>query len=371
MRLQVRTVIYFYIFVCIVLLVFNLLYIFRSENIKREHRKRVRRWNWYLESFSQGKPIWQPKKVERKLWNIQELMAFHEGMEGWNQTQKKGAESFFKENHETILKVAERYRGKAAMEQAFFAYVIAAFHPKMGEKRDALMERLLSYLDNSTVFSRENVLNALYALGNAQAVEHAFVLMSQHGWYHDPRLLADGLNRFQGEKELLAGRLWDIYDGLTECFQVGILRFIDGLPGDHFAGPILKALEMEELPVETRFTMIRYFRRHPFPEAKPVLLKILKGEAEGKREFAIAAATSLAAYADDESREALKEALHSPNWYVRQNAARSLKTLGVTWEEARASAAGDRYATEMLEYILEARPAVSEKKKEGEAVATV
>ena len=32
MRLQVRTVIYFYIFVCIVLLVFNLLYIFRSEN---------------------------------------------------------------------------------------------------------------------------------------------------------------------------------------------------------------------------------------------------------------------------------------------------------------------------------------------------
>lgn len=102
-----------------------------------------------------------------------------------------------------------------------------------------------------------------------------------------------------------------------------------------------------------------------------MLLKILKGEAEGKREFAIAAATSLAAYADDESREALKEALHSPNWYVRQNAARSLKTLGVTWEEARASAAGDRYATEMLEYILEARPAVSEKKKEGEAVATV
>ena len=154
-------------------------------------------------------------------------------------------------------------------------------------------------------------------------------------------------------------------------FSSGDTPLIDGLPGDHFAGPILKALEMEELPVETRFTMIRYFRRHPFPEAKPVLLKILKGEAEGKREFAIAAATSLAAYADDESREALKEALHSPNWYVRQNAARSLKTLGVTWEEARASAAGDRYATEMLEYILEASPAVSEKKKEGEAVATV
>lgn len=33
MRMQVRAVIYFYIFICAVLLIFNLLYIFRSDRV--------------------------------------------------------------------------------------------------------------------------------------------------------------------------------------------------------------------------------------------------------------------------------------------------------------------------------------------------
>ncbi len=371
MRLQVRTVIYFYIFICVVLLVFNLLYIFRAGSIRRQHQRGVRRWERYLENFGHGTSEWRKKRMVRKLRKIQELMAFYEAMENWNRTEENGAETFFRENHAAILKIAEEYKGKAAMEQAFFAYVIAAFHPKMGEKRYALMEQLLGYLDHSTVFSRENVLNALYALGNSQAVEHAFILMSQHGWYHDPRLLADGLARFQGDKERLSVRLWEICSSLPECFQVGILRFMDSLPGDHFAGDILQALEGGRFPTEACFTMIRYFRRHPVPEARPLLLTLLKGENEEKRGFAIAAAAALAAYGDGESREALKMALHSPNWYVRQNAARSLKTLGVTWEEARESAAGDRYAAEMVEYILGEGPETSEKIKEGKAVAAV
>ena len=56
------------------------------------------------------------------------------------------------------------------MEQAFFAYVIAAFHPAIGDRQSPLLECLLNYLENSTVYSRENILNALYALGSIQTV---------------------------------------------------------------------------------------------------------------------------------------------------------------------------------------------------------
>lgn len=371
MRLPVRVVIYFYIFICVALLLFNLLYIFRSGSIKRRQKRRVHRWETYLDSFLEGSPVWDSGELLRRLKDTEELMAFFRAMESRKDTQPEEAVRFFQENRPLILELAGVYQKKDAMEQAFFAYVVASFYPPVGDKGDPLAEQLLSYLEGSTVYSRENVLNALYALGSVQPVEHAFILMSQRGWYHDPRLLSDGLTRFQGDQDALTHRLWKNRRQLSECFQVGLIRFADALSGDSFAEDFLKALETEQLPAETRFALVRYFRRHPIPHAKPVLLRLLKGDAEGKRDLSIAAAASLASYPDSETRQTLKDALHSPNWYVRQNAARSLKTMGVTWDEVQTSSGGDHYAADMLEYIFEIPSAAAGQEKEREALATV
>lgn len=372
MQLPVRMIIYFYIFICVALLLFNLLYIFRSSSMKRKQAQKVQRWKKYFDSLQEGAPQWETDKVLRRLKSTEELIAFNTTLENEEQEHPGMVASYFRENRELVLRLVEEYGRKAAMEQAFMAYVIATFHPPIGDERSQLLELLLGYLENSTVYSRENVLNALYVLGNGQSVEHAFTLISQRGWYHDSRLLSDGLNRFQGNRDALVDRLWKSRAQLSECFQVGVVRFADTLRGNAFAEEFLQAMETEELPEETRFAMVRYFRRHVVPEAKPVLLQLLQGDAEGKRELAIAAATTLVSYPDSETRQALTNALHSQNWYVRQNAARSLKAMGVTWEEIQVSSGGDRYATEMLEYVYNIPSTVSAGQKKGsEALAAV
>ena len=58
MRLSVNIVIYFYIFICAVLLLFNLLTILRSANVKRRQKRRVQRWKTYLISAGLDMPIW-------------------------------------------------------------------------------------------------------------------------------------------------------------------------------------------------------------------------------------------------------------------------------------------------------------------------
>ena len=73
-------------------------------------------------------------------------------------------------------------------------------------------------------------------------------------------------------------------------------------------------------------------------------------------EYATVAAASLAAYPDKETINALKEALHSGNWYVRYAAAQSLEHLQVDYTDVIDIAAGnDRYAREMMLYRLESR----------------
>ena len=81
--------------------------------------------------------------------------------------------------------------------------------------------------------------------------------------------------------------------------------------------------------MEIRFALIRYFRKYPYREAEEFLLALLDREKAEFSGLAIAAAAALSAYPGKKTKEALRRALSSRNWYVRRNAAVSLKELGL------------------------------------------
>ena len=106
MRLPVRAVIYFYIFICVILLLFNLLYIVRSGSVKRQQQRKIRHWEKYLDSIAEGTPVWDTSELFRRLKNIQELMAFYAVMESQEQEQPGEAAAFLTENHTIDLERA-------------------------------------------------------------------------------------------------------------------------------------------------------------------------------------------------------------------------------------------------------------------------
>lgn len=364
--LSVKNTIYFYIFICAALLVFNVWYILRSGQVKRRQERCRRVWMERLHRAFEQPGSWDEKRACRRLKKTPELTAFFSALEQAAEERPEDARAFAAANRPLFRELAAAYGKRPAMERAFFAYVIAAVYPPVGDGQDTLLAQLLEYLKDSTVYSRENVLSALYALGSTAAVEHAFEQLSEQGWYHDPRLLADGLAGFQGDKTALAEKLWSHCASWEECLQVGIVRFADSLPDNTLAPALLSALENEPRPTETRFTLVRYFGRHAVPEAKPVLLRLLAEQLQ-EGNLAIAAAAALAAYPGEDTLAALEAALYSRNWFVRRNAARALQQLGISREEVlRIEAGDDRYASEMLRYAT----GYAEEKK-TEAVAAV
>ena len=215
---------------------------------------------------------------------------------------------------------------------------------------DQLVELLLDFLDNSTVYCRENVLRALCAMGSAPALEHALARFHEQGWYHQPRLISDGLTAFAGDRAALARRLWDAGAAWDENLRIGIIQFASNL-SESFADLFLPALTQKETSSETRFALIRYFQRKPTPAARPILFELaLTGKDEGGP--AIAACAALARYPGPDTEQVLEDALLSRNWYVRRNAAASLSALGVEAETlTKPRQSGDRYAVEMLTYM--------------------
>ncbi len=230
-----------------------------------------------------------------------------------------------------------------------------------------LAEILLGYLENSTVYCRENVLCALYALGNGPAVEHAFEVLNEHGWYHHSRLLSDGMAKFSGSKAELVRRLWRHRSQWADFLVVAVVQFAAGLQ-EAFFEEFLPGLEEEQLSQEVRFALVRYFGHHICPECKPILLRFLQTGDGGESGLAIVAASALARYHGEDTLLGLMLALHSRVSDVRRYAAASLAALGISEESmAEIRADGDRYAIEMLEYMTENRAPrkKAERKEEG------
>ena len=351
-RLELDSVIYIYMFICVALMGFNVLYIFQSKHRRRQRIRRQRRWEGILARTLAGLaeggavPAAHRRLLERRLRRLEELMAYHEAISP--RLGQPACQAYLDACHDSFQALAAWYVRRPAMERAFFARLMAFYHPGEGRDHDQLIRLLLAFLEDSTVYCRENVLQALYAMGSAGGVEQALELISQRGWYHHPRLISDGLSSFRGDRAALARRLWQRCRGWEEGIQVAVVQFAAACT-DALAGSFLEALRDPETPAETRFALVRYFQHRPSPAARPVLLEAAGREGEP---LAVPACAALARYPGGVTMEVLKGALHSRNWYVRRNAAASLAALGAGPAELdELHRSGDRYAGEMLAYM--------------------
>lgn len=348
----VSMIIFLYIFISAALLLFNVIYMASSSINGRIMEYRIQKETALLgqavENIQKSTARHYQRRLYRKIKNEEELLVYIEAFErNISRTPEEEMTAYMLACRSVIFDAAERYRKKPAMEKALFAYFISLLPPKAAEEYSRMGEIFLSYLDHSTVYCRENVLHALYKLGNMDALIRALQIFQTKGWYHDPRLIADGLTEFRGDKAALARRMWN--QKWDERMKVILIQFMTRLKED-MSELVLPELMAEHY--ERRFSAIRYFAAHTNEAAEPVLHKILREDSD----VGAAAARTLGNYPSGETKQALKEALHSRNWNVRRNAAESLMRMHLSKEEtARLSADEDRYAREMFIYVLESR----------------
>lgn len=319
MQLTIDGVIFFYIFVCLALLAFNILYILFSKSRERTQIRRERKWEQLLSlELSQSQQTLRENSSHRarmlsKLGKIEELIAYASTVDRFFQKKPAQVHAYFSRYHETFQEVALFYAKRSSMERAFFAYVLASYHPPTLREHDMLAEILLTFLDNSTIYCRENVLHALFASGNMRAVENVLQILNDQDWYHHARLLSDGMTTFAGDREALFHRLWRHRKEWAEFLVVALVQFATNLPDD-FREELFPCLEDHALPLEVRFALVRYYQRHPYSPCRPVLLQYLTQMNEQEDGLAIAAASALASYPGQDTAQALKAALHSHDW---------------------------------------------------------
>ena len=307
--------------------------------------------------------------MERRLRRVNGMAAFDAALERLRVRRPELTRSYLTALNGVMLTLAEDYCRRDEIEAAYFPYIIKKYQLLGGADDAPLKEELLKLLNEPSIYCRENTMQALYTSGDAQIIVRALRIIDASSLYYNPKLLADGLLNFNGDKTELSEALWAAFEDFKVWMQVTILNYFRFSSGAH-CERVLALLNDGARDDELRFACLRYFGRYPYEPVYPDLLRYATPSENARWEYAAIASSVLASYPGAETAAVLKRNLYHPNWYIRFNASKSLEQLGFGYRDLIDVIEGhDRYASEILRYRFDVREL--EERKEDAVCTTV
>lgn len=344
-------VFYFVILLSIVLVTLGIYYVTNSRKRMRPRQLAcaTQRFNASFGERIASGDFRLPDRDINRLAHTLGLEAFYEACKELDAGQRR---RILLDNQSAIIEL--QMRQKSPTTHAFFAYLLRDLD--LFQDYGDYGTLMLRFLDDDSVYARENALKAIYSFGDAQLVADALAHLSSKGIPHNEKLVSDGLLAYQGDKELLADLLMRRYDELLECYRNALINYLGHTSIDRYDDMLIEEAQRQGASVDTVCAVTRKINKAPSMRNLG-FLKDLIGRYEGddRWEPVATAVSGLGRYhGNADVKELLKGKLVSPNWFIRKNSAASLASIGLTQEDVDdVYATGDRYAADAIGYELE------------------
>lgn len=357
-----EVLLYGYGFICLSMIVFNLVYglVMRGSDARRTQRSRQfeELVNGQLYRISQGQPLDNRHigLLRRSLRRVNNLRAFDQTLDqyladGGGETVR----AYLAQIQPVILHLTMVYRKRENLQAAYFAWFLNRHRLNKYMQMDTVQDVLVDYMEKDSLYCRVNALKALCAFGSPDRILQAVTIQDHSASFLHEKILTECLLVYEGDSDQLIHMFWEQLDRFSVRTQRAILDYIRFKTGD-YQEEMFAVMTDSRRDRELRYSAIRYFGRYPYPPARAPLLEFLGGGDPDRWEYAAISAMALAAYPGQDVVNALMEAMHSGNWYVRYNAAVSLEAHGLSYSDLIELVGGrNRYAREMVMYLLESR----------------
>ena len=358
--MRIESMIYIYGAVCLSMILFNVVYnlLLKSSRLRLERRcgaVRVRLLPQLIR-LRQGLGVEEKHLVylEHALRREKNLMAFDQVLKDLLQRGDEELETAYLEQIQpAILYLAVIYQRRDAVSAAYFSYVLSRYMAPRHLSIHSVQGVLLDYMRKENLYCQVNALQALCRFGSAENILTALQILDQGSVFVHEKILTEGLLTFTGDHDELIRMLWGQLDGFSQHTQLAISNYIRFRSGAYTA-EMFAVLQDESRGKELRLSAIRYFGRYYYRPAQDTLLDLARQKDPELWEYTTVSVSALARYPGEATVAALKEALHSSNWYVRYDAAVSLQALHVDYMDLMDVITGnDRYAREMMVYRME------------------
>lgn len=350
--MKIEILVYAYLAVCVAMIGFNTVCIFifrwKDKRLDRYSEKFIRIVRRAIEDGSVDEE--HSKYMLRKLKRTGNFMAFDRTLEELFAHDSDSVIGYLHQLSPVFVSLTLEYQKKGNIQAAYFAYIINKYKLFQNDPSDIVIDTMMDLVRTSSLYVRENALQAIYSTGSEEHVMEALWVLNESLYYHHSKMITDGLLGFTGDRAKLDALLWQYFDRFTIFMQEAILNYFRFSTSGH-KEKILQLLQSGHLDDELAFSCIRYFGKYRYEPAYPLLIHFAENSRKEQWEYAAIAASALAAYPGDRTIGILKKLLQNANWFVRYNASQSLMQLGLYYTDLIDIFEGhDRYAGEIMRY---------------------
>lgn len=365
--MNVENLVFFYMGVCLAMILFNcvvmLINVLRKKQTNRTDRKLEQRIDAQLERLQRGEAIEKDHlaQMDRVFKKLSHLRSFENSLDVLKAEKPKLCQKYLEAIRPCFVRGAADYFKRDMIEATYFTWLVRKYDVADEENGAFWRAEMRKLLQTSSIYCRENALHILYHMGNAAEVVNALLQLDGRQIFHHSKLIHDGMLEFAGDKEALLKEIWNAFDRFSASMQVTLLSYMR-LTSAQCREKVFEVMMRPNQDDEVYFACMRYFGKMYDERVFPVLLDALRESGGQRWERAAIAASVLRTYPSERTTEVLMQALHSSNWYVRNNAAETLESFGLTYAKmAEVFEGNDRYAREILQYWMDYRAI-----KEGE-----
>lgn len=163
--------------------------------------------------------------MERRLRRVNGMAAFDAALERLCVRRPELTRSYLTALNSVTITLAEDYCRRDEIEAAYFPYIIRKYRLLDGQENEALKTMLLDLLHESSIYCRENAMQALYTAGDPAVLVRALRIIDASSLYYHSKLLSDGLLNYTGDTWELADALWEAFDAFQPWMQVTLLNY--------------------------------------------------------------------------------------------------------------------------------------------------
>lgn len=359
--MNIEILVFFYMGICISMILFNCVVLALNMIQKKRMNRRDRRLEPYireqLELLERGEEIEEGHlaEMEEVFKKLAYLRSFEDSMDVLEKEKPELSRKYLKALSPCFVNGAADYFKRDILEATYFTWLIRKYEIAKDENTEFWTEEMRKLLQTSSIYCRENALNILYDMGNAAVVVNALLLLDERQIFHYSKLIHDGMLEFKGDKQELLKEIWSAFERFSVDMKVTLLSYMR-LSSAECCRQVFEVMMRNDQDDEVYFACMRYFGRFYYEPVYPVLLDILSNSDDGRWEKAAIAASVLRNYPSERSVDVCMQALYSSNWYIRNNAAETLESFGLTYADmAEVFEGNDRYAREVLQYWLDYR----------------
>lgn len=318
--------IYFYIAVCITLIIFELVwsvyikkYNARMEKMKSKYKDKINNISNYTKKIDVS-------TLAKELKNVNNLIAFQNAFE--EVTNESIRRDFMHEVLPAFIYLNIYYANrKNEMEKAFFAYVVSKdLVINNAQNANLLIETMYSFLNSKSIYCRENAMSAIFSIGKVNNTIKALNIINVNELEYNQNLLTNNLKNFNGNKRILAIELNKRFDTYSENIQIAIIRFLtkyNYIDMDE----LINRLKDTYLSVNVKCEIMRFFQQNKSEDAKKYLMSLLENEGVIANDITLKAIGTIGYYNDNETISLLEKMKDSKDEIILEAVFRSLEKM--------------------------------------------